>query len=330
MLEADPAPLATPDRARSRLALSPSVYRRIVLAALVLLGTIVVTGAAVRLSGSGLGCSSWPNCEPEEFIAVGDPNQAIEQVNRLFTGLVSVAVIAAVLGAMRRVPYRRDLVWLAWGLVAGVIGQILLGGVTVLSHLHPVAVAGHFVLSQVLVVDATVLLWRAGSPERSTPDTAAARPAGPRVRRAGWAAMVLGAVVVAVSGPVLSGAGPHAGDDWDAVRRFQLPIPDAARIHSLSAWAFLAAVVLTTTAMAREGTTAAQMRRAQWLLAVIVAQGALGYLQYARGIPAVLVALHVLGATVVVIAATWFQLGLLDAPGGRQATRQEPLGGATI
>jgi cytochrome c oxidase assembly protein subunit 15 len=217
MLEAGPAPLTTPARARSRPTPSPRGYRRIGLAALVLLATIVVTGAAVRLSGSGLGCSSWPNCEPEEFIAIGDPNQTIEQVNRLFTGLVGLAVIAAVLGAMRRVPFRHDLVWLAWGLVVGVIGQILLGGVTVLSHLHPVA----------------------------------------------------------VSGPVLSGAGPHAGDDWEAVRRFQLPIPDAARIHSLSAWA----------------------------------------------LPA---------ATVVVIAATWFQLGLLDPPVARQATRQEPLGGATI
>ena len=121
------------------------------------------TRQAVRLTGSGLGCEDWPNCTSTDFVKVSNPNQAIEQLNRLFTGLVSLAVAAAVLGAFRRRPYRRDLVAWALGLVAGVVGQIVLGGITVLVDLHPAAVAGHFVLSMLLVSDAVILLHRAGT-----------------------------------------------------------------------------------------------------------------------------------------------------------------------
>ena len=290
-----------------RFEISARAYERVALVALVLLCVIVVTGAAVRLSGSGLGCPSWPNCEPTEFIAVGHTSQAIEQLNRLFTGLVSLAVIAAVLGAIRRVPYRRDLVLLAWGLVAGVVAQIVLGGVTVLSHLHPVAVAAHFVLSQVLVLDATVLVWRSG--RRPGP----LRPVvGAVVTRASRLAMSLGAVVICLTGPLMAGSGPHAGDDWAAVRRFDLSIPTAARIHGISAWAFLAAVVCTLVVLARSGAPRSSLLRGQVLAGVILAQGAIGYLQYDRGIPAWLVAFHVAGATAVVIAATRFHLGLFE------------------
>ena len=109
------------------------------MAALAAICAIIVTGAAVRLTGSGLGCADWPACSSSKFIDVSSRHAAIEQINRLFTGLVSLAVIAAVLGSFRRVPRRRDLTWLSLGLVAGVIAQIGLGGVTVLVDLHPAA-----------------------------------------------------------------------------------------------------------------------------------------------------------------------------------------------
>ena len=127
--------------------LSPKAYHRITLVALVLLGAIIVTGAAVRLTGSGLGCSDWPTCEQGRLVAPLELHPMVEFVNRVFTGLVSVAVILAVLGALVRAPRRRDLTWLALGLVAGVVGQIVLGGITVLTDLHPAAVQSHFVLS---------------------------------------------------------------------------------------------------------------------------------------------------------------------------------------
>lgn len=286
-----------------RLTLSPGTYRRVVLVALVLLCVIVVTGAAVRLTGSGLGCSDWPNCSETQFIAAGNTNQAIEQVNRLFTGAVSLGVIAAVLGALRRRPYRRDLVWLSLGLVAGVLAQAVLGGVVVLVDLHPAAVAGHFLLSMVLVVNATVLLWRAGTPEGPTDLLVA--PTDLTLSRA---AMVVGAVILAVTGPVVTGAGPHAGDE--KAPRFDILIPDVARLHSLSAWLFLALVLVLLVRLARHGSPAPVLGRGQALLALIVAQGAIGYLQYSRGIPAWLVALHIAGATAIAVVATWFHLGL--------------------
>lgn len=291
------------DALPGRWTLSPGTYSRVVLVALVLLCVIVVTGAAVRLTGSGLGCSGWPNCEPGQFIEMGNPNQAIEQVNRLFTGLVSFGVAAAVLGAMRRRPRRQDLVVLSLGLVAGVIGQIVLGGITVLVDLHPVAVAGHFFLSMVLVVNATVLLWRAGHPAGSV------RPlVTPPHLALSRVALAVGAVLLAVTGPLVTGSGPHAGDV--EAPRFDVTIPDAARIHSLSAWTFCAIVVALLVQLHRSGAPAAVLQRGRVLLAVIVAQGAVGYLQYDRGIPAGLVLLHIAGATSIAIAATWFHLGL--------------------
>src|SRR5688500_14603495 len=125
------------------MSLSPARYRIITFAALSLLGAIIVSGAAARLTGSGLGCGDWPSCSDTKVIDVSSKHAAIEQVNRLFTGLVSAAVIAAVLGSMRRSPRRRDLVLLSCGLVAGVLAQIVLGGITVLVDLHPLAVQAH-------------------------------------------------------------------------------------------------------------------------------------------------------------------------------------------
>jgi cytochrome c oxidase assembly protein subunit 15 len=290
-----------------RLTVSPRTYRMLAVAALALLATIVVTGAAVRLTGSGLGCSDWPNCEEGEFLAASTPNQAIEQVNRLFTGLVSLSVIAAVLGSLRRRPYRRDLVWLSLGLVVGVIGQIVLGGITVLVDLHPLAVAGHFVLSMVLVSNAVVLVWRAG------------RPAGPRrvvVDRTDLRlsrSAVLLACALMLSGPLVTGSGPHAGDA--ASPRFGWAIPDVVRIHSINMWIFLVVLIVLMVRLARNPHTARAgderiLRRGTTVLSVVVAQGGIGYLQYELGIPAWLVLLHIVGATLVLSSTVWFHLGL--------------------
>ncbi len=293
-------------RTAERLTVRPATYRRLAVAALGMLVAIVITGAAVRLTGSGLGCSDWPNCEPDEFLAVSTPNQAIEQLNRLFTGLVSLSVAAAVLGSLRRRPYRRDLVWLSLGLVAGVIGQIVLGGITVLVELHPLAVAGHFVLSMVLVTNAVVLVWRAGRP-----------PGRRRVvvdRGELWlsrAAVTL-AWCLMLTGPAVTGSGPHAGDA--ASPRFGWAIPDVVRIHSINMWVFLAVLVVLMVRLARRPAAATAgdgriLRRAWVVLAVVVAQGGIGYLQYALGIPAWIVLLHILGATTVLATTVWFHLG---------------------
>jgi heme a synthase len=285
-----------------RFTLTPAAYRRIVGIALFMLGAIVVTGAAVRLTGSGMGCSDWPNCTDARFIEASDANMAIEQVNRLFTGVVAISVIAAVLGSLRRRPYRRDLVLWSWGLVAGVIGQIVLGGITVLTHVHPLAVGSHFVLSQVLIANAVILLWRAGQePGPRAPVV------GRRDLQLSRAAVAL-AVLMMLTGPAVTGSGPHAGDE--SAQRFGWFIPDVVRVHSVNMWLFLGTLVVVLVRLGGRGAPAGVLRRGRMLLVAIVAQGAIGYTQYELGIPAWLVAFHVLGATVVVALTVWWHLGL--------------------
>lgn len=272
---------------------SPPAYRRATFVALLLLTIIVVTGAAVRLTGSGLGCTDWPNCEKGRLVAPLDYHPLIEFGNRMFTGAVVIAVVAAVLGSVRRDPKRRDLVWLSWGLVAGVVGQIVLGGITVLFDLNPALVACHFLLSIALVSDAVVLHHRASS-DAPTPSRAS-----PQLRN--LANVLLGvALLVLMAGTVVTGTGPHGGDE--NAHRFQLVMTDVVRVHSLLVWVLVALTVYLAWKTRDKAVTV--------LLAVEVAQGAIGYTQYFTGVPALLVAVHVIGALAVWIAALRVKLSL--------------------
>ncbi|MEO7398862.1 MAG: COX15/CtaA family protein, partial [Ilumatobacteraceae bacterium] len=183
--------------------MTPATYRRITVAALVAVCLIVVTGASVRLTGSGLGCSDWPNCNNSKFIDVSTTHGAVEQVNRLFTGVVMVAVIAAVLGAVRRRPRRRDLTRLAILIALGVPMQGLVGAIVVLTDLNPFANQQHFLLSMVLVALATVLVARAGEPDEGQRTFSVSRPTVQHIR----AITVLTGLAL-VSGTFVTGAGP--------------------------------------------------------------------------------------------------------------------------
>ncbi|MEL0041559.1 MAG: COX15/CtaA family protein, partial [Ilumatobacter sp.] len=170
------------------------------------LSVIIVSGAAVRLTNSGLGCDDWPNCNSERFVDVSSAHSAIEQVNRLFTGVVAAAVIAAVLGSMLRERRRRDLVAISWLLVAGVVANALLGAVTVWVDLHPYAVQGHLLLSMGLIAAGAVLVRRSGEED----DQPRSLTVDPRSRLLAIL-LVVGVSVVIVTGTVVTGAGPHAG-----------------------------------------------------------------------------------------------------------------------
>jgi heme a synthase len=278
--------------------LQPSQYRTVTIGALIAVCVIVVSGAAVRLTGSGLGCDDWPNCNDSQLIDVSSSHAAIEQVNRLFTGLVSAAVIAAALGSLRRRPRRRDLTRWSLGLVAGVLGQIVLGGVTVLVDLHPMAVQGHLLLSMVLVANATVLVRRAGEPDgverRST--------VSPATRATGFA-LAAGASVAVFSGTLVTGAGPHAGDE-DA-RRFGFHIPTVARVHGVTVMLTIAIALCLVWRIRRHRRERAAMTPVMttWLF-VAAMQATVGYVQYFNGVPELLVAIHVAGATALMVVTT--------------------------
>ena len=305
-----------------RLTISPAGYRRVTFLALLALGFIVVTGGAVRVTGSGLGCPDWPTCAQGRLVAPLEYHALVEFVNRMVTGTVSVLVIVAVLAALRRRPFRRDLVWLAVGLVLGVIGQIVLGGLVVLFDLFPPLVMGHFVLSQILVADAVVLHHRAGLEDGPRPVVSG----DPGLRALGsW--LVVWAAVVQLLGTVVTGSGPHAGsNEGQLVERLPFVVRDVARIHSTAVWILLALALYSVWRARRDRAPADVMARGTVLLAVLCAQGAIGYIQYFTNVPARLVAIHIAGATALWVAVLRFRLGLVTPAVGPAGPAAQPAG----
>lgn len=276
---------------------SPATHRRVSIAALIALSVIIITGAAVRLTNSGLGCDDWPNCNSEKLIDVSSTHAAIEQVNRLFTGVVAVAVIAAVLVSYIRAPRRRDLIVLSWLLVAGVVANALLGAVTVWVDLHPYAVQGHLLLSLGLVVAGVVMVRRAGETDGGQRSVRVSR----FDRSLAWM-VAAGTTAAVLTGTVVTGAGPHAGDE-NAVR-LDVSIPSVARLHGSSVIVTIAvAIVLARRVATRSSSRVLAPALSRWIFVALV-QAVLGYTQYLTGVPAILVGLHVAGATAVTVAST--------------------------
>ena len=272
---------------------SQKTFRAVLGTALGSLSVIIFTGALVRLTGSGLGCSDWPRCNSTKFVDVSTGHTLIEQANRLFTGVVSFSVIAAVLLAYFRTPRRKDLVLLAWGLVVGVLVQIVIGGIVVLTGLNPYANMAHFLVSLVLVANAFVLYRRSGD----QPIT---------YFREGPARIVVAIRLVAVSsalalvtGTVVTATGPHAGDE-NAVR-FGFALTSVARVHSVTVLITIALIIFLAVRAKQMNGDSSTRDAVQALLLAAVFQGAVGYVQYFNGVPVVLVAVHIVGAI-----ALWF------------------------
>lgn len=272
-------------------------FRRFAVLAGSFLALIMFTGAAVRLTDSGLGCDDWPKCNDERLIPELGFHEWIEFGNRLLSGAVSFAVLALIWAARRLVvdqPSRhadRALRW-SWGLIAVVVAQIVLGGITVLVDLHPVFVSVHYLLSIVTVTQA-VVIWHfatmADRPEPSALDDGTP-PTHDRWRVVGVAFVVL------VLGTVVTGTGPNSGDI--EAERLALDLEWVSRIHSVSAWILVATIAASAVSAVRAGLDLTPTRR---LVAATVIQGAIGYWQYGTGVPPLLVELHVIGSV-----AVWF------------------------
>jgi cytochrome c oxidase assembly protein subunit 15 len=232
----------------------------------------------------------------------------VEFVNRTVTGAVSVVVILAVLGSMKRVPRRRDLTLLSWGLVAGVVGQIVLGGITVLVKLAPQVVMAHFLLSIALLADAVVLHHRAGQPD------------GPRRPLVERELVLLGRLMIVLTGltiflgTIVTSSGPHGGDP--KARRFDLSLHRVTQIHGASAMLLVALAVATVLLLRVNGAPGVVQRRALLFLEALAAQVAVGYIQYFTGVPVLLVGVHVAGVVVVWTAALRYNLALTGPAAG--------------
>lgn len=291
---------------------SPQAYRRVVLAAGALLTLIVFTGALVRLTESGLGCEDWPTCSEEEFAPEWGFHPWIEFGNRLLSGAVSVGVGVAVLQAYRRSPRRTDLIRWSWYLVAGVVAQIILGGVTVLLDLHPLLVSSHFLLSMVLLWSAAVLFFKAkggaGPPVSTLPDHLTKHSLG----------IVVATSVLLVTGTFVTGTGPNSGDF--RADRLNFDLGDVARLHGVTAWITLMALIMLAVRMQREGIAPTAL---QAPITLAVLQGLLGYIQYNLGVPPALVMAHVIGAVSFFLLVLRMHLGFFERPAELDA--REPL-----
>jgi len=260
---------------------------------LFLQAALVVTGGAVRLTGSGLGCPTWPECTPGSYTPV--PHQAeealhvwIEFANRLLTFVLVIAAVVVLAAVLR--TGRKDLRGLALGQFLGIFGQGVLGGITVLTDLHPLPVAGHLILSIILIAGATSIRAQRFAPK-------VAETPAPLTKKIA-SVHVITSFAVIVLGTLVTGSGPHAGDE--KARRFGFDIQTVAWIH-----ADVVIFLLGTTFafFVATGTSVTTKRRLKIFTVIALAQGVIGYIQYFTGIPEVLVAAHLLGATLVWIAA---------------------------
>jgi heme a synthase len=279
--------------------------RRIALAGVVANAGIVMTGAGVRLSESGLGCPDWPRCTASSIIAggaSGDPliHRWVEFGNRLVT--VAIFLVAAVVfvAALRYRPdgtgrRRRDVLWLATAQPAGIVAQAVLGGIVVLTKLDPVWVSIHFLFSMALVAAAVALYVRCG--EGRGP----ARLLVPREIRLGALGTVAVLGVMLAAGTVVTGTGPLAGAG--DIPRFHLPLGGVTQFHADIGWLLGGLVIALVVGLRLVRAPRRAMRLAWLLLALIGAQGAIGYAQYFSGLPAGLVWVHVANSVLIWITA---------------------------
>jgi cytochrome c oxidase assembly protein subunit 15 len=262
---------------------------------LILQAGLVITGGAVRITGSGLGCPTWPECTPGSYVPVAGQAEGafhawVEFGNRLLTFVLFFAAIAAIIYAFRKA--RKDLLWRAALQLLGILGQGVLGGITVLTDLNPLAVASHFILSIFLIAGAASMVERARTPLVSI------RPTEIKLRVLVTAQVALTFIVI-VLGTLVTGSGPHAGDEQ--APRLNI---DSRAISWLHADVVIALLGVSLALLVLPNLSPETKKRIKYFFGFTLAQALVGYIQYVQGLPELLVILHLLGSTLVWIA-TW-------------------------
>lgn len=295
---------------RPRFTMSLRRFRRIAIVTVAGVCFLTIAGAVVRLTGSGLGCDDWPNCNNERFIDVSTGHAAIEQANRLVSGLVGVPTLLMAIGAFRVRPARRGLRVPSLLVFATIFGNGVVGGFAVRGDLHPFLVQSHFLLAMLSIFFGLVAIHRAN------PDPVSSRRSIGVTPLLSWLFVGFGALMAAslVTGTVVTGAGPHAGDE--TARRYGFDISTVAEIHSVTVWVtvvvFLAVVVLLRRDLDLFHRLSGHV--SSWMFVAVV-QGGIGYVQYFNDIPATLVAAHVAGATALWVVTVRFILAAFEPLG---------------
>lgn len=296
--------------------------QRLVAAAVILTqGGIAVTGAIVRVTASGLGCPTWPQCFPGSFTPVPHAevagiHQAVEFGNRMLTFLVVLTAAAAVL-AVTRARRRREVLFYAWLMPASTVLQAVIGGITVLTGLLWWTVAIHLLVSMAMVWLAVLLYVRIGEPDPED-RVGVPVPAAPKPLRQLTALSALTLAAVLVTGTMVTGAGPHAGDKSldRPVPRLQVEITTLVHMHSTLLIAYLALLVGLGFGLLAVRASRHVVTRLGVVVILVAAQGTLGAVQFVTGVPAALVALHVAGAAActAATAALWASMGERTEP----------------
>jgi cytochrome c oxidase assembly protein subunit 15 len=299
---------------------TPRTVQRAALSAIVMSVVIVVTGGAVRLTGSGLGCPTWPKCTADSLTATSAMglHGAIEFGNRMLTYVLCAAVGWAIIAARAQKPWRRSLTRLGWAQFWVVMSNAVLGGIVVLVGLNPYTVAAHFVATTALITVA-VVMW-----QRAREGDAAPRPlVGRAVVQLVWFLVAAGSLLILV-GTVVTGAGPHAGDSSD-VERMPVNWEDVTKLHAVLAWIVVTLTFALWFVLKAVDAPKGPLDRTRDLFLVLLAQGAVGYVQYFTDLPEVLVGVHMLGSSLVWIATLRVLLSLRERP-ARSADTPLPAG----
>ncbi|MGW7515567.1 COX15/CtaA family protein [Streptomyces sp. NPDC054796] len=306
--------------------------QRATLAALLMSVFIVVTGGAVRLTGSGLGCDTWPKCSSDSLVATSEMgiHGAIEFGNRMLTYVLSAAVGWAIVAARSAKPKRRGLSRLAWGQFWLVVANGIIGGITVLTELNPWTVAGHFLLASTLLT-LTAVTWLRAREGDAEPRPLVGRPVKQLVI---GLAVFAGALIVV--GTAVTGSGPHAGDSSE-VPRMPFDPKVVTQAHAALAWIVVALTLAVWFVLRAVDAPAGPRRRTRELFLVLMAQGVIGYVQYFTDLPELLVGIHLLGSTLVWIAVLRLLLSLRERgaplpmePTGTTSTTSTKGAGATV
>lgn len=288
---------------------SARTVRRGAMSAVVMAVAIVVTGGAVRLTGSGLGCPTWPKCTDESLTATSAMgfHGAIEFGNRMLTYVLCAAVGWAIIAARSAKPWRRSLTRLGWAQFWVVMGNAVLGGIVVLVGLNPYTVAAHFLLSTALLTVA-VVMW-----QRTREGDEAPRPlVGKAVAQLTWLLVVAAGLLIAV-GTVVTGAGRHAGDSSD-VHRIPIDWKTVAQLHADLAWVVVALTVALWFVLKAVDAPAGPLHRTRDLFLILMGQGVIGYVQYFTDTPEILVGLHMFGSCLVWTGVLRVLLSLRERP----------------
>jgi len=286
------------------LRISPRGFLLLCRISLATIALNVATGAAVRLSDSGLGCPDWPTCSHQRLTPALAIHPIVEFGNRMVVVLLVVACGVTWVASMFRTPSRRDLRWLSGGLILGILGESVLGAAVVYSKLNAYVVMTHFMVGIALLTVSVVLTLRAfHGPGRGT--LVVTR----RVLVTSRVYLVLLVLAIA-AGTATTGAGPHAGGK--GAKRVPIPLADMARIHAETVLVTGAVLLALLWLLWKSNAPARVQESGRILIGAMVIQGIIGYTQYFTHLPVVLVWFHVIGATLVWSTALWFHHGLSD------------------